>query len=100
MGDMMTFDGTVGLGDLVAVAAVLLGVFWFVRKGIADAVPRRECGETHKGIDEKLAGLHEKVSIGLLIVNGNLKRVADKLPHNPNPVVLKDLPWLEKQEDP
>ena len=95
----MKFDGTIGVGDLVVVLGILLATFWFVRKGIADAVPRRECGETHKAIDEKLAGLHEKVAVGLLIVNGNLKRVADKLPHNPNPLVLEDLPWLEKEDE-
>ena len=95
----MTFDGTVGVGDLIVVAAVLLGAFWFVRKGIADAVSRRECGETHKAVDGSLANLHERVSIGLLIVNGNLKRMADKLPRNPVPLVLEDLPWLEKEDE-
>ena len=95
MGQGVSFDGTVGIGDVVTVGLLAVGAAWFVRKGIADAITRPECDAKHEPLTKEVSALREETRISAAVINGNMKRIADKLPGNPHPLELEDLPWRD-----
>jgi hypothetical protein len=54
-------------------------------------------GKTLRSFETRLQTFVEETHIGLAVLNGNLKRMADKLPQNPHPLELDELPWRKSQ---
>jgi hypothetical protein len=55
-------------------------------------------GKTLRSFETRLQTFVEETHLGLAVLNGNMKRMADKLPQNPHPLVLDDLPWRKDQD--